>query len=157
MKTPEFRSDPHCLIYAGTDIKKELIRIEGKQDSNIVIRRRRGYIWRKSMSLSQKKIMAIVRKYREKSREIFGDQFEKVIVYGSFARNEAHRSSDIDILVVLRAPFDYMEAIRKSSELTAKLSIEHDVVISRIFASNDDIQRRNLPFFINVRREGVLA
>ena len=109
------------------------------------------------MSLSQKKIMAIVRKYREKSREIFGDQLEKVIVYGSFARNEAHRSSDIDILVVLRAPVDYMESIRKSSELTAELSIEHDVVISRIFVSNDDIQRRNLPFFINVRREGVPA
>jgi len=107
------------------------------------------------MSFSQTKIMAIVRKYREKLGEIFGDQLENVIVYGSFARNEAHKGSDIDILVVLRAPFDYMEAIRKSSELTAKLSIEHDVVISRIFVSNDDIQRRNLPFFMNVRREGV--
>jgi hypothetical protein len=96
----------------------------------------------------------------EVSREFGGDirrPARKSDCLWVLARNKAHKGSDIDILVSLRAPFDYMEAIRKSSELTAKLSIEHDVVISRIFVSNDDIQRRNLPFFMNVRREGVPA
>ena len=107
------------------------------------------------MSLNQTKIMAVVREYRRKLKEIFGNQLDNVILYGSFARDEGRKGSDIDILFVLHAPFVYMEAIRKLSHITAEMSIENDVVISRVFVPNEDIQRRKLPFFMNIRREGI--
>ena len=109
------------------------------------------------MNLNQKQIQAIVKEYRQGLKEIFGNKLENVLLYGSCARNEARDDSDIDILVILRPPFDYGNAIRKTSELTAKMSIEHDVVISRVFASNNDYQKRNIPFFMNIRREGLPA
>ena len=108
-----------------------------------------------AVNMDQKDIRGIVREYRERLEEIFGDQLRSVILYGSMARNEGREDSDIDLLCVLRGSFNYGEAIRKSSELTAGISLEHDVVLSRIFVSEEDFASRNLPFFMNVRREGV--
>ena len=109
------------------------------------------------MNLDQKKVSEIIKKYHEKIIDIFKDQLENMILYGSFARDEAYEGSDIDILVILRPPFDYANAMRKTSELTANMSIQYDVVISRVFVSNSDFKERNLPFFMNVRREGIAA
>ena len=109
------------------------------------------------MSIDQSEITAIVREYREGLERLFGDQLVSVTLYGSFARGEGREDSDIDILCVLRAPFDFYEAIRKSSELTARLSLAHDVVLSRLFVSEEDLKTRGLPFFMNIRREGIPA
>lgn len=102
-------------------------------------------------------VREIVREYREGLKAIFADQLQSVILYGSRARGEGRDDSDIDLLCVLRGSFDYGEAIRESSELTAGISLERDVVLSRIFVSEKDFSSRNLPFFENVRREGVPA
>ncbi len=105
--------------------------------------------------MDQEKAREIVREYREGLKEIFGDQLQSVILYGSRARGEDRQDSDIDLLCVLRGSFDYGEAIRRSSELTAGISLDRDVVLSRVFVSERDFSSRNLPFFMNVRREGV--
>jgi predicted nucleotidyltransferase len=109
------------------------------------------------MNKGQSKVREVVREYRKGLEELFEEQLVNVILYGSVARGEEQEESDVDILCVLRGPFDYAEAIRKSSDLTAKLSLANDVVLSRIFVSEEDLQTRNLPFFVNVRREGIPA
>jgi predicted nucleotidyltransferase len=109
------------------------------------------------MNRGQSKVMDVVREYRKGLEELFGDQLVKVIIYGSFARGEEKEESDVDILCVLHGSFDYGEAIRKSSGLTADLSLAHDLVLSRVFVSEEDLATRNLPFFMNVRREGISA
>lgn len=107
--------------------------------------------------MDRSKIAKMVREYREGLERLFGDQLVGVTLYGSCARGEGREDSDIDILCILRSPFDYSDAIRKSSELTASLSLAHDVVLSRVFVSEEDVKTRNLPFFMNIRREGVPA
>ena len=107
--------------------------------------------------MDQSRVEKVVREYREGLEKLFEDQLVGVILYGSFARGEGRDDSDIDVLCVLRGPFDYGEAIRRSSELTAILSLAYDVVLSRVFVSEADLKTRNLPFFMNVRREGVPA
>lgn len=107
--------------------------------------------------MDRSKITEVIREYREGLERLFGDQLVSVTLYGSFARGEGREDSDIDILCVLRSPFDYGDAIRKSSELTARLSLAHDVVLSRVFVSEEDVKTRNLPFFMNIRREGIPA
>jgi predicted nucleotidyltransferase len=97
----------------------------------------------------------ILEEYRKGLKAIFGEQLISVTLYGSVARGEDREDSDIDLLCVLRSPFDYAEAIRETSELTAELSLANDVVLSRVFVSEDDLQVRDLPFFMNIRREGI--
>jgi predicted nucleotidyltransferase len=107
--------------------------------------------------ISDRHISNVLRAYREGLEKLFRDQFVGVLIYGSFARGKARPDSDVDVLCVLRAPFDYAEAIRRSSELTARLSLEYDVVLSRVFASEDDVKTCNLPSFMDVRRDGIPA
>ena len=105
--------------------------------------------------MDQTKVKTVIREYSEGLRKIFGDQLASVLLYGSFARGEGRDDSDIDLLCVLHSPFAYDDAIQKSSMLTAKLSLKHDVVISRVLVSQEELETRNLPFYMNVRREAV--
>jgi predicted nucleotidyltransferase len=92
---------------------------------------------------------------REISR-VLGDQVESMLLYGSRARGEHRPDSDIDVLVVTRDAVDYGELIRRTSDVVSTLSLENDVVISRVFVSKERFEREQSPFLLNVRREGVV-
>ena len=107
--------------------------------------------------MKQATIKEIAQEYREGLKTLLGENILQVIIYGSQARGDAVEGSDIDLLCIIRSPFDYSEMIRKTSELTSSLSLKYDISLSRVFASQADFENRQLPFFMNVRREGVPA
>jgi predicted nucleotidyltransferase len=96
-----------------------------------------------------------ITEYRKGLQALFREQLVAVMLYGSQARGEANEDSDIDILCIIREPFDYAQMIQQTSELNAMVSLKYDVVISRVFVSEDDYRNRTLPFLMNIRREGV--
>jgi len=100
-------------------------------------------------------IRPILKKLKKGLIQIYGDQVDRILLYGSRARGDERPDSDIDILVVLKDDFNYSEMLRLSSDLTVSLSLENDVVISRAFASREQFEHRQTPFFMNVRREAV--
>lgn len=87
--------------------------------------------------------------------QALGDKLHQVILFGSYSRGEARPDSDLDVLIVVKGEFDYASLIRQTSELAAKISLEHDIVISRAFVSRDQFRNEQLPFLINIRREGI--
>jgi len=106
---------------------------------------------------TKNRVQPIVAEYRDRLRELLGEELDSVVLYGSQARGDAKEGSDIDVLCVMRGPFDYSELLEKTSELTAAVSLAYDVVISRVFVSRRDYQVRYTPFLMNVRREGVIV
>ena len=100
-------------------------------------------------------IRPILKKLKKGLIQIYGDQVDSILLYGSRARGDERPDSDIDILVVLKDDFNYSEMLRLSSELAASLSLENDVVISRAFVSKQQFENRKTPFLMNVRREAV--
>ncbi len=100
-------------------------------------------------------IIHIAKEYREKLSAVLGRQLLDVRLYGSQARNTAKEFSDIDILCVLQSPFDYAEMIRQTSEITAKISLDYDVVLSRMFVSEQNFKTGKLPFIMNVQKESM--
>lgn len=87
--------------------------------------------------------------------ELLGEELDRVILYGSYARGEERPDSDLDILIVVRGQFDYAALIHQTSELVAQLSLEYDVVISRAFINKERFENEHSPFTINVKREGL--
>lgn len=100
-------------------------------------------------------IRKILQKLKKELMQIYGDQIASILLYGSRARGDERPDSDIDILIVLKQEFDYSEMLRLSSDLTASLSLENDVVISRAFVSQEQFENRQTPFLMNVRREAI--
>ena len=100
-------------------------------------------------------IRKVLKKLKKELLRIYGESVDSIILYGSRACGDARDDSDIDILVVLNQDFNYSEMLRLSSKLVSSLSLENDVVISRAFVTKAQYDKLQIPFLMNVRREGV--
>lgn len=101
------------------------------------------------------RIKAILAEYRTRLEEVLGEALASVIVYGSRARGDAEQDADVDVLCVMNGRFDYGDLIEKTSAATAEISLKYGVTLSRTFVSHEDMETRDIPFLMNVRREGV--
>lgn len=111
----------------------------------------------RTADVTPRELSEILSEYSEGLKALLGGLLDRVILFGSQARGDASRASDVDVLVVLREPFDYGQLIERTSELTASLALRHNVALSRAFALRDDYETAALPFYMNVRREGVIV
>jgi len=100
-------------------------------------------------------LQEILRELRQRLTQALSHQLAQVILYGSQARGEARPDSDIDVLIVVTGDVNYPDLMQRTSALVAEVSLQHDVVISRTFASAAQWETARTPFFISARREGV--
>ena len=106
-------------------------------------------------NVSGMQLTDVLAELRREVASLLGDRFEAAYLFGSRARAEQRPDSDVDILIVVRGAFDYADMIRRTSVLVSKLSLKHDLVISRAFVSQDRFEREQSPFLLNVRREAI--
>ncbi|WP_069792045.1 nucleotidyltransferase domain-containing protein [Cyanobacterium sp. IPPAS B-1200] len=97
----------------------------------------------------------IINKTKKKLSECYKKDLHSIILYGSQARGDAKIYSDIDILIVLKSTFNYLQELNKTSTFIADLSLEYDTVISRAFISQKSFLNDKTPFLINIKREGI--
>ncbi len=104
-----------------------------------------------SVSVKNKieKLKSIVSKH-------FGNRFKYFILYGSYARGDYNKSSDIDILIVLDNIRSEMEEIDTLAELKTDILLDSDIYISTNPTSVNKFKNSNLFFYRNIRKEGVI-
>jgi predicted nucleotidyltransferase len=100
-------------------------------------------------------IQEIIKQFKKELIGLYGDQIHSILLYGSRARGDERPDSDIDILIVLKGEFNYSEMHKLSDDLAASLSLENDVIISRAFVTEKDYRERQIPFLMNIPREGI--
>ena len=77
-------------------------------------------------------------------------------MFGSQARGDARKDSDIDLLVVVPSTDMHMRDI--ISDITWEVGFEADKIISAIPATKDHIARYGfLPFYRSIKKEGMAA
>lgn len=86
----------------------------------------------------------------------YEERLVRLLLYGSHARGDAHRYSDIDVLVVLKGPVDSSREIERTSDIVHRLSLEYTTVIACAFVSEKRFEEEGTPFFLNLREEAVV-
>ena len=97
----------------------------------------------------------ILAELRRHLAELYGERLVDVILFGSQARGDAVEGSDIDVLIVLKGQVYPGLEIDRTGNFVAKLSLEHDVLISTVFVSETEFAFSQMPLLLNVRREGI--
>ncbi len=78
-------------------------------------------------------------------------------MYGSAVRSKTDSASDIDLLVLLSPPFDYLREIYTIVEVLYPIQLESERLISAKPAPSEDFERGTLSLYRNAKREGVLV
>lgn len=98
--------------------------------------------------------IAIAEKAAAALRELYGDRLRRVILFGSWARDDAHPESDIDILVVLDSVDSPWDELERMDETLWKILFEHEAVIDAVPVSEEDLERLATPLLRRVAAEG---
>ena len=101
------------------------------------------------------KVKRLVDRVKAHLHETYGDGIKRVILYGSHARGEATEDSDVDVLVLVDPSLNYREVDESLSVLLYDIILEEHELVSVIVLPEDHFENRNLPFMLNVRKEGV--
>jgi predicted nucleotidyltransferase len=80
----------------------------------------------------------------------------RVILFGSQARGDATKESDIDLLVIL--PLIDVKTTRLASDIAWEVGFEAGKVISMIPDTKEQMQRYSfLPFYRSIKQEGIIV
>ena len=93
------------------------------------------------------------------SKDLFGDKFRNVILYGSYARGDYDEESDIDIMIMVDMEREELRKYRNQiCNFVADLNLVNDVFIVETLQSVSFFNKWKgaMPFYQNVLKEGVL-
>jgi len=88
--------------------------------------------------------------------EHFGSRLKYFILYGSYARGDYNKRSDIDLLVVLDDIKSEMEEIDILADLKTDILLNSSIYISTNPTSLKKFENSNFGFYQNIRKEGVI-
>src|SRR6202035_3493419 len=96
----------------------------------------------------------ILRRIRTSLCAIYGDRIERLVLFGSRARGDAHADSDYDIAVFLEDLTDRWREIHRLADLRAEILTETSVFLeARPFRAGSYCDRT--PLTHEIRRDGV--
>jgi predicted nucleotidyltransferase len=98
---------------------------------------------------------AIAAAVAEELRELYGERLKQVLLFGSWARGDAHPESDIDLLVVLDRVENRWEERDRMDEIFERHSFENDTIVSEIPVSEAELNAAEIPVLMRVREEAV--
>ena len=87
-------------------------------------------------------------------RELYGRRLHRVVLFGSWARRDAHPESDIDLLVVLDRVDSAWEELRRMDAILWRHSFANDTVISATPVAEDDLRAARWPLLRRAQAEG---
>ena len=103
-------------------------------------------------------VQSIVYKFAQTMKVLFGEHLNKVIVYGSYARGDYKKNSDVDIMILV----DLSETEIKKFEnrvydVAFEIEMDTGVDISPVIKNKDQFEywMDTLPYYKNVKEEGV--
>ncbi len=97
----------------------------------------------------------IIDTLKKELEKVYGSRLKKILLYGSWARNEATEDSDIDIMLVLDGNVVPGREIDRIIDTITDINLEYGVLISIYPVSLKDFENVSSPLLLNARKEGT--
>lgn len=88
-------------------------------------------------------------------KQLYGERLKNVVLFGSWARGDAHPESDIDLLVVLDHVDDTWREHRRMRDILDRHSEENATVVCALIVGDREYATAQRPVLIRVRAEGL--
>jgi predicted nucleotidyltransferase len=98
-----------------------------------------------------------VRKLEAGLRDLYGERFRGLLLYGSYARGDAREGSDVDLLLLLAGPVNPAREILYLQDVKWPLSLEYDALLSVMPVSAEAFEKSETLFLRAVRKDAVRA
>ncbi|QIN77943.1 nucleotidyltransferase domain-containing protein [Rubrobacter marinus] len=105
--------------------------------------------------LSAEELSELLNKLGRGLKDLYGERYRGLVLYGSYARGEADEGSDVDVLLLLDGEVDTVRELVRAEEVKWPLSLEAGYTVSLLPVSLTYYRNSGEPFVRNVRREGV--
>lgn len=96
-------------------------------------------------------------KFVEQAQKEHGGRIEKIILFGSFARGDFTKESDVDVLVIWKGR--QLDGWNSLENIVTDVLLEFGILISLKIVSPEDYRTMvdlGMPFIQNIEREGVV-
>jgi hypothetical protein len=90
-------------------------------------------------------------------RRLYADRLRSVLLFGSWARGDAHPESDIDLLVVLDRVDSVWDELRQMDSVLWRHSFDNDTVVTALPVAKRDVEERKRPVLVRAQAEGLLV
>ncbi len=107
---------------------------------------------------TMQEIQKILDSYTEEIKRIYGQHLHKILLYGSYARGEETRGSDIDIMILVDLDeFSIKNYVDSLNEVTFDMNLDNDIMLMPIVKNEEHFEKwiSFYPFYRNVSQEGV--
>jgi len=110
---------------------------------------------RKAMVKVRTKNDPVLAEIKQRLNETLGDNVERIILFGSRARGDAHKDSDYDVLILVKK---YTKEMEDQVDDIAYEMLDRYGKLVNIFDSELAVYEKAKidPLFLNIRREGVV-
>lgn len=105
------------------------------------------------------KVDIVLKQFIEEISKLLGNRLKKVILYGSYARGDYDKNSDLDIMILTDLTEDELIKYRmKIRDIACDLEFDNDIVISPLVRNIEKYNNRIdiIPFYMNIQKEGVV-
>ncbi len=100
----------------------------------------------------------ILCEFRNKTKSIMGDSLKQMILYGSYARGDYEKDSDIDIVAIVHGNrFELQNKLKEIWDISADLEVEYGTIVSPTVIPYEEFEKykNDLPYYRNILKEGV--
>lgn len=99
-------------------------------------------------------MVEIVKEFKAEILKILEEKLDEIILFGSYARGDNTRYSDIDLVLVVKEALSKTEK-EMLTDLLSHFSLKYDFVLVCIDYPKVIFEKYKTPFLSNVKEEGI--